>query len=108
MKTIACAWLILFVSCAFAIMTQESAPSAREKLAQTNLSKVTVGPGKAPLRPKTCKGSSYGYINIAGRDKLSPAELGEYIAAKLQEGKIMTIYPETLDGIFAYEECPGN
>jgi len=94
--------------CAALVAAQQVAPSNKDKLDQTTLGSLTVGPGKPPLHPKTCKGSSFGYVNVRGRFKLTPQELGEYIAAKTSDGEIVTAYPETADGFFVTEKCPEN
>jgi len=74
-----------------------------------NTDKVTVkvgGPSQPPLAIASCKESSYGNLHHSHRTKLTPEEIGEYISRVIQGGNIVTVYPETKDGIFVYARCP--
>jgi len=53
-----------------------------------------------------CKASTQGYLEAQkGHLKLSEAEIGKFIQSNLHKGYIITIYPETKDGVFVDMEC---
>ncbi len=67
---------------------------------------IGVGPSQPPLTGASCKESSYGNLHQGDRIKPTPSEIGEYILRVIQEGNIVTVYPESKDGIFVYARCP--
>jgi hypothetical protein len=68
--------------------------------------RITIGPSEAPLSPPTCKESSYGYLHMGERTKIAPVEVGDYVQGELDDGKIVTVYPESKSGVFVYSKCP--
>jgi hypothetical protein len=64
--------------------------------------------GEPPLRHATCKHSAYGYLHIAERTKLTPSEIGQYVAASIDSGTTLAVYPESKSGIFVYAACPNQ
>jgi hypothetical protein len=55
-----------------------------------------------------CTSSTQGYLTIpkSGKTKLTEAELGGAVRSSLQNGYVITVYPETANGIFVNMECP--
>jgi hypothetical protein len=72
---------------------------------QYRIESITVQ-GEPPLRSATCKAGSYGYLHVGERTKLTPIEIGQYVAAKIADGAILTVYPESKSGVFVHVECP--
>jgi hypothetical protein len=66
---------------------------------------VTVGPGGDPIHPSTCKSSVLGYLEIGGRTNLTPTEMGQYVLDRIGKGFVLTIYPETKNGIAVSADC---
>jgi len=64
-----------------------------------------VGIPSEPIVPGSCKSSTAGYLEKAGNHDLTEPEIGHYIMAKLREGYILTVYPQTKRGIFVDFEC---
>jgi hypothetical protein len=54
-----------------------------------------------------CTSSTQGYLTIPknGRTKLTDAEIGKAIRSDIQNGYVVTTYPETANGIFVDMEC---
>lgn len=54
-----------------------------------------------------CASSTQGYLTMPknGRAKLTDSELGKSIRSALQQGYVITVYPETKNGVFADMEC---
>jgi len=76
-----------------------------------NIDKITVKlapPDEAPLRPAVCKEHSYGYLHMGQRTALTPEEIGRYAVAALNEGRIVTLYPESKSGIYVFAKCPND
>src|SRR5580700_6475317 len=66
---------------------------------------VSMAPGGNPIHPSTCEKSVFGYLDIQGRTVLSPQEIGQYVIDRIGKGFIVTIYPETKDGIAVSAFC---
>jgi hypothetical protein len=66
---------------------------------------VTVGPGNNPIHPSTCTSSVFGYLEIGGRTNLTATEMGQYVLDRIGKGFVLTIYPETKDGIAVSADC---
>jgi hypothetical protein len=68
---------------------------------------VTVGVRRdPPLRTPSCKTSTYGYLHINERTKLTSEEISQYIVAAIEDGATVTVYPESKSGIFVDVNCP--
>jgi hypothetical protein len=81
--------------------------SAQNKLEIKRIT-VAVGPSDPPLNSASCKESSYGDLHNGQRTNLTPAEVGEYVLRTIKEGNIITVYPESKNGIFVYARCPNS
>ena len=74
---------------------------------QTNkprINTITAIPGDAPLSSPTCAASRAGYLETNGK-KMTEAEIAKFVSSSLREGYILTIYPESKNGIFVNMEC---
>jgi hypothetical protein len=69
---------------------------------------VTIGPievrGESPLHPKPCANPHIGYLHI----DLTPEEIGQYVKAETEAGKIITVYPISRSGMFFKETCSAS
>lgn len=81
---------------AFMVMGQQSL--------QVKIKSITVGP-EPPLHEVACKATTFGYLHVGERTKLTAAEIGDYVMSATTVGKIVILYPESKSGIFAYETC---
>jgi hypothetical protein len=61
-----------------------------------------------PVAPGSCTYSISGYLIKGNRTDLTESELGTAIYSDLRQGYIVTVYPPTKNGIFAYSECPAG
>jgi hypothetical protein len=52
-----------------------------------------------------CKASRAGYLETTGKDKMTEAKLAKFVSSSLRDGYVLTIYPETKNGIFVNMEC---
>jgi hypothetical protein len=57
-----------------------------------------------------CTSSTQGYLTMpkSGKTKLTDAEIMKFIRSNLQNGYVITIYPETANGVFVDMECPAK
>ncbi|HTR38551.1 MAG TPA: hypothetical protein VMH80_21735 [Bryobacteraceae bacterium] len=94
--------------CAMILAMVISAIAAQDGSKRDAKITITVGPSDSPLNAASCKESSYGNLHNGDRTKLTPGEIGEYVARVIKEGNILTIYPESKDGIFVYARCPNS
>jgi hypothetical protein len=62
--------------------------------------------GETPLHPASCKNGFYGYLHIGERTKLTPLEIGQYVADMIADGATISVYPESKSGVFVHVECP--
>jgi hypothetical protein len=52
-----------------------------------------------------CAASRAGYFETTGKDKMTEAKLAKFVSSSLRDGYVLTIYPETKNGIFVNMEC---
>lgn len=53
-----------------------------------------------------CTAATQGYLSMPkGRTKLTEAEIGKFVRSSLRNGYVITVYPETGNGIFVDLEC---
>lgn len=53
----------------------------------------------------TCAASRAGYFETTGKEKMTEAKLAKFVSSSLRDGYVLTIYPETKNGIFVNMEC---
>jgi hypothetical protein len=85
-----------FALSALALSAQESN--------KPQISTITAVPADAPLSVPTCTASRAGYLETNGK-KMTEAEIARFVSSSLREGYILTVYPESKNGIFVNMEC---
>jgi hypothetical protein len=53
----------------------------------------------------SCKASTSGYLLNKHGKKMSESEIGKYLVSGLRDGYVITVYPETENGVFVDMKC---
>jgi hypothetical protein len=85
-----------FLLSALALCAQE--PS------KPRISSITALPADASPSGN-CSASRSGYLETSGKEKITEAKLARFVSSNLRDGYVLTIYPETSNGIFVNMEC---
>ena len=72
-----------------------------------SITSIKAMPGE-PIPKGTCTYSTSGYLEKDGKREFKDADLGKLIAPALRQGYVITLYPPTKHGIYAYQECPSS
>jgi hypothetical protein len=73
-------------------------------IAKPTIGNITTLPSE-PVQPGSCTSSTAGYLEKAGRTKLTDSEIGHAVSAALKDGYVVTLYPQTNQGLFVNYEC---
>jgi len=98
---------LLIVSLIAFAAFQSQAAFAQE-LTKPQIGKIVALPADEPLQAATCTASWSGYLEINGRIELTEAEIGKFVASSLRDGYVLTIYPESKNGVFVDMTCPAT
>jgi len=76
-----------------------------QQLDKPQIGSITVLPSDPILPSGNCKVSRAGYLEKKGKIEMTKAEIGEFVDSSLRDGYVLTIYPQTKNGIFVNMEC---
>jgi hypothetical protein len=80
------------------------APLLGQETVKPRISNVTAVPADA-VPSGSCTASRSGYLETIGKEKMTEAKLANFVSSSLRDGYVLTIYPETKNGIFVNMEC---
>jgi hypothetical protein len=75
-----------------------------QQISKPQISNITMAPSDPISTSGTCTASWAGYVEHKGK-KITEAEIGKFVASRLRDGYILTVYPETANGVFADMKC---
>ncbi len=86
-----------------ALLTLAIPIALAQQISKPQISNISGRPDPMPTTA-TCTASWQGYVEHKGK-KITEAEIGKFVAARLRDGYILTFYPETGNGLFADMKC---
>lgn len=91
------------ISVALALLLCTVALSAQEPN-KPQISTVTATSHDAPLFAPNCTASRSGYLENNGK-KMTEAEMTRFVTSSLRDGYVLTLYPESKNGVFVEMNC---
>lgn len=75
-----------------------------QQVSKPQISDITGVPADA-MPSGNCTASRAGYFETTGKNKMTEAKLAKFVSSSLHDGYVLTIYPETRNGIFVDMKC---
>jgi hypothetical protein len=95
----------LIVLGAAEILLSQQPPKAQIGAENKPRVKVQIVPSEPILPTGDCKSSTGGYLSQDGRTVLTDSEIGKFVSENLHHGYVLTMYPETKNGVFVVADC---
>jgi hypothetical protein len=92
-------FLKIILLCVVAVLTL-----AAQESNKPHISNIVGIPADA-VPSGNCTASWAGYFESTGKNKMTEAKLAKFVTSSLRDGYILTIYPETRNGIFVDMKC---
>jgi hypothetical protein len=89
-------WVASLMLSAVTLLGQEST--------RPQISNITALPADA-VPSGNCTASRSGYLETTGKEKMTEAKLAKFVSSSLRDGYVLTMYPETKNGIFVNMQC---